>query len=444
MQWLNTLPPPLQHEVAALVSAVPQAAPTLDKLFEYASSTKKIPDPPRKKRQQPAAPPPLPPPLTPSDIIFHLANISCQSPFRKRLGFVFHLALGPQGPAPALLLVNHQLQPEFTLKNLRQDIVFCSLLPILGNSTVALKKDTVLLLVWLAHGDPIVCQLNFDAVKKQLVAEGKVPASAESELDSDSDNEADGIRPINEALVDFLVRQFHLCGIRLLNYLPFSTGSKNKLTLNKDSAVAISTSGTSANDVVMVQAYRGSKDGALVLLGGTQDQPGTIIFGFRKPILLFHTDSVKRISYSNITRLTFNVLVTVHNDARPDGEETLEFLMVDQAYFQVLDDFVKRQGINDDSFNEALREKQKADPNVKAEDAEDGEDEAPDSDDEDEDGTYQAGVESDSDRKENSDSEGDSGEEGESEGQSEDESEGDSEGEGESEGEGRSEDTSLN
>ncbi|EDK37552.2 hypothetical protein PGUG_01650 [Meyerozyma guilliermondii ATCC 6260] len=442
MQWLHTLPPPLQDEVAALISAVPQAAPTLDKLFEYASNSpqkQKIPDPPRKKRQQTSAPPQLPPPLTQADIIFHLSNISCQSPFRKRLGFAFHLALGPQGPVPALSLVNNQLQPEFSLMNLGQDIVFCSLLPILGNSTVSSKKDTVLLLVWLAHGDPIVCQLNFDAVKKQLVAEGKVPASAESELDSESEeDDAEGIRPINEALVDFLVRQFQLCGIRLLNYLPFSTGSKNKLTLNKDTALALSTNGTSVNDVVIVQAYRGSKDGALVLLGGTQDQPGTIIFGFRKPILLFRANSVKRISYSNITRLTFNVSVTVHNDTRPDGEETIEFSMLDQAYFQILDDFVKRQGINDDSFNEALREKQKADPNVKAEtDAEDAE--APDSDDEEEDGTYQAGVESDSDNEKKEED----GEENSEDEDSEDGEESEDSEDGELSEDGESDDLSL-
>lgn len=398
MQWLQNLPPPLRDEVSALVSAIPQTAPTIDKLYHFASNQPSKPkngESPRKKRPPPAKPPTLAAPLSAQDIIFLLSNVSFQLPFRKRLGFVFHLAVGPNGPSPALLLVNTSLQPEFSVLELAHNVSFCALLPILGNSTVASKKDTVLLLIWLKQGDPIVCQLNFDAVKKQLVAEGKVPASAESELESDlDDDDAQGIKPINEALVDFLVRQFQLCGIRLFNYLPFSTGLRNKLTLNKDTGLSISAAGTSVNDVVMVQAYKGSKDGALVLLGGAQDHPGTVIFGFRKPILLFDTGLVKRISYNNITRLTFNVLITVHNEAKPENEETLEFLMVDQAYFQVFDDFVKRQGINDDSFNESLREKLKTDekPEVPAEEG--------DSDDEEEDGTYQAGVESDSEKEE--------------------------------------------
>lgn len=112
--------------------------------------------------------------------------------------------------------------------------------------------------------------------------------------------------------------------------------------------------------------------------------------------------------------------------------------MVDQAYFQILDDFVKRQGINDDSFNEALREKQKADPNVKAEtDAEDAE--APDSDDEEEDGTYQAGVESDSDNEKKEED----GEENSEDEDSEDGEESEDSEDGELSEDGESDDLSL-
>lgn len=390
MLWLHSLPPQLQQEVVTLLGTAPQAAPTIEKIYLFASSQKqKATASPRKKRQT-APPAPLPPPLQATDIIFHLANVSCQSPIRKRLGFVFHLAMSPRGPAPALSLVNADMAPEYTWGDLVNDVKFSCLLPILGNSTVAHKKDTVLLMLWLTNADPIVCHLNLDAAKKLLVDAGKVPAGAESELGSDQDNAVDksGILPINEALVDFLQRQFQLVGITLANYLPFSTG-RNRLMLNTDTGVGIVSDPTSPHpDVVLVQAYKGSKDGSLVLLGGNDQNQAAVMFGFRKPILYFPLSHVKRISYANITRLTFNVLVTVANEAKPDGEETLEFLMVDQAHYDMLDSFVQRKGINNDLFNETLREKQqeKTEPEP-----------AGDSDDEDDDGTYQAGAESDSD-----------------------------------------------
>ena len=75
---------------------------------------------------------------------------------------------------------------------------------------------------------------------------------------------------------------------------------------------------------------RGSKDGALVLLGGTQDQAGTIIFGFRKLISIF------RIVRSSASLTAILLVSHATCWSRFTKTETIEFLMVDQAYFQFL------------------------------------------------------------------------------------------------------------
>lgn len=339
------------------------------------------------------------------ETIFELPQITFQSPIRKKMNLVFHLLVEANSqPKPVLSIVNpNTLIPEISLVHLHESIKLCVLLPILGNSTVSTKKNTGLLCFWLhdeavedpAKNDPIICQVNFDIIKRQLIKAGKIPPQIETQF-SESQELAEGIKPINEAIIDFLQRQFKLCGINLINYLPSSNPAKNKLHMNTDSGIAVSQSANDINDLVVVEAYKGSKEGALVLLCANKFNPSYLIFGFKKPVLLFSLSKIKHISYSNITRLTFNVLVTIENEMKGNKEETIEFSMIDQKYHQMLDNFVKLQNINDNSFDDELREK-KSNEAAAAEPAEnaEGAEQPADSDDEEEDGTYTGAVEED-------------------------------------------------
>lgn len=125
--------------------------------------------------------------------------------------------------------------------------------------------------------------------------------------------------------------------------------------------------------------------------------------------MIFELSQIKHISYVNITRLTFSLLITIQRESE-DKEENLEFGMIDQQYYSILDSFIKSQRINDNSFDDELREKVKKGDTIEPEDplhdeansngdksglgALMGEDVAA-SDDEDEDGTYHIGVEED-------------------------------------------------
>lgn len=97
-----------------------------------------------------------------------------------------------------------------------------------------------------------------------------------------------------------------------------------------------------------LQCHRGTKEGTLYFL------PDHIIFGFKKPILLFDASDIESITYSSITRLTFNAsLVT------KDGEK-YEFSMIDQTEYAKIDDYVKRKQMKDKSMSEELKAKSKS------------------------------------------------------------------------------------
>lgn len=56
--------------------------------------------------------------------------------------------------------------------------------------------------------------------------------------------------------------------------------------------------------------------------------------------------------------MTFSLNITLEDET---GEKTLEFLMIDQQYFAVIDDFIKHLQINDALFDSKLKEKQRVD-----------------------------------------------------------------------------------
>lgn len=164
-----------------------------------------------------------------------------------------------------------------------------------------------------------------------------------------------------------VIRQASMCGFKIED--PFAGG-----------------------DAFFVDAHKGSKEGVLYFL------PNNIIFGFKKPILFYESKDIKSITYSSITRITFNVTLLVR---KPDGEEErIEFSMIDQSEFSKIDLYVKAKEVEDNSMAEELKAKpvlksKSAQEDNTAEDHDevDAEPENNDSDDEEEDGTYQIGEE---------------------------------------------------
>lgn len=100
-----------------------------------------------------------------------------------------------------------------------------------------------------------------------------------------------------------------------------------------------------------VKAHRGSKDGYLFFL-----QAG-IVWAFRKPLAYFSFAAINSISYTSITKRTFNLSIHVASQSSPEGDE-IEFGMIDQEEYTGIDTYIKKNRLNDASMAEARRAKE--------------------------------------------------------------------------------------
>lgn len=366
MEWILELPQPLQTKLQVLISRNPGSEVIMSELHGHLVHGTNGGDHKRIKVEEPASAPTvelngspiidIDHAIDPQTVIFEIQLVSFQSPFRKKLNLTFHLIEKQQTPIPVLSIVNPITNvPELSLINLATSIKLCILLPILNNSTNFKKKMIVNICFWMnddLQSDPIICQINLDLIKKMLVKLGKLPANIDTQFPNhvEEANSLD-LNPIQETIIDYFTRQFKLCGINLINYLPGSTVFKNKYTLNTDHAIAVTRQDNST--LIICEAYKGSKEGCLLFLSQNDVNPAYMIFAFKKPILVFEVSQIETASYSNITRITFSLNLTLKNEPKP-----IEFSMIDQKFFSIVDEYMKSNDIPDESFAEELREKQ--------------------------------------------------------------------------------------
>ncbi|KAG5979366.1 hypothetical protein E4U55_005244 [Claviceps digitariae] len=102
---------------------------------------------------------------------------------------------------------------------------------------------------------------------------------------------------------------------------------------------------------VHVSGFRGSKDGYLFFL------ENGILWGFKKPLILIPLNRIAAISYTNILQITFNMVVEVFSSSDGEPNEEFEFGMLDQQDYGGIDDFVKRNGLQDRSMAEQRKAK---------------------------------------------------------------------------------------
>ncbi|KAG7662494.1 RTT106 [[Candida] subhashii] len=370
--WISTLPHNLQEQVRFSIQKDANNLDVFNNLFTYLTDSNN--DSNKRRKESPTianvnsenglivrSEEPIPE----ESIIFEIPQVSFQSPIRKKMNLTFHLLERDGNPYPLLSIVNPtNMVPEISLINLETSIKLCMILPILGNSTNPIKKGVASLCFWINEEycqdtniskDPIICQIQLDIIKKQMIKQGKLPADIESQFASPKNTLI--LNPIQERILDYFKRQFKLCGVNLINYLPCPTLFQTQFSLNHDCAVALidNKAPSSSPLIIMVECHKGAKDGVLLFLKQNQYNSPYLIFGFKKPIQVFELSKVLNASYTNITRNTFSIVVTVLNDR--NEERIIEFSMIDQAFFQIIDDFIKEHRISDDSFNTIHQEK---------------------------------------------------------------------------------------
>ncbi|KAI5813923.1 hypothetical protein BZA77DRAFT_267937 [Pyronema omphalodes] len=167
-----------------------------------------------------------------------------------------------------------------------------------------------------------------------------------------------------------------------------------------------------------VKAHRGSKEGYLFFLSRG------ILWAFKKPLVYFSFGNIDSVSYTSITKRTFNLSIKVQED-RGGGE--VEFSMIDQEDYPGIDGYIKARRLNDASMAE-MRKAKYFGVNGKGEEDEPGLGEL-------EKALYDAEDEEEEDYDPNAEDGSDDGE-GDSDDDSEEDSDEDGDGEMESDGEG--------
>ncbi|ODV96019.1 hypothetical protein PACTADRAFT_49439 [Pachysolen tannophilus NRRL Y-2460] len=239
-------------------------------------------------------------------IILQLPDLSVLSPLRKKLNFIFASKNSNNKQTPILALTRsiEDGAPEMVIDDLsKENIKFATLLPIPE------KKNVKYLIFFynknagnLFKNEPLLIQLNFENLNEQWL-----PILAQLKYND---------------LTSYLQRQCQICGFELND--PFNDKKSKSF---------------------YVEAYKGSKEGQLYFL------PNHIIFGFKKPILFFQSTDIESITYSSITRITFNVTLVLNND------EKFEFSMIDQKDFENIDQYVKTKEFRDKSMTDELKAK---------------------------------------------------------------------------------------
>ncbi|CCK70775.1 Rtt106p KNAG_0F01070 [Huiozyma naganishii CBS 8797] len=243
-----------------------------------------------------------------SDVIFQLNDVSVLSPLRKKLNFVLHLS--QRDRRPSLSLRRNDLV-EFYIEGLGGAIELAVFLPVPEKSNIVYLFIKYRSSEKSKYSEPILLALNKAAVLQQF---------------HDSALLEQSITDFNKC-VEYMRKQAILTGFRIAD--PFSNNTATDL------------------HSFHLECHRGTKEGTLYFL------PDLVIFGFKKPILLFNSKDIESITYSSITRLTFDMTLMTKEGGK------YEFSMIDQSEYGKIDEYVKRKQVEDKSMSEELKYKSK-------------------------------------------------------------------------------------
>ncbi|SCU94166.1 LADA_0G06964g1_1 [Lachancea dasiensis] len=296
--FLDNVPRELREKVLNITNANPSTLGIFEELYNYAKN-----NPENRKKSRSDI---LGSEVAEESIIFQLKDVSVLTPFRKKLNLVF--SISPTTGRPTLSL-SKDMAPQLTLTELGRSIKFATFLPF--------PEKTNVIYLFISYSGPgqdpsvrevLLLTLNKDATLLQLKNSGLL---------------ASGLDDFAHC-VEYIRKQAILVGFRISD--PFSAANAGPRPF-------------------YVEAHRGTKEGTLYFL------PDHVIFGFKKPILMFSSQEIESITYSSITRLTFNVTLTTK-----DGEK-FEFSMIDQNEYTLIDDYVKRKQVIDNSMSEENKAK---------------------------------------------------------------------------------------
>lgn len=316
-KMFSNLPNNLQSQVTAAI----QNDPSLETLFaQLMNFYENSPDTAHdvKKRKLNTGPVPAPshsaPTIVDESSALKFPGVSMQTPARKKLDLVLtttHLVLRKSDTSP----------PEYSI--LLADIESVFLVPIPE------KAKPQWALIVNPKKDEIDIKNRFEIIMVTVA----------------DDNLKTLVKPQNGELYNGTIQEI------LILYF-----QRRKISITSEATMP------SNQSLIHVSAYRGSKDGYLYFL------PDSVFFGFKKPLLVFRLLKIISISYSSITKSTFNLIIKyLENPLDSDGNANaygsssksfeIEFSMIDQGFFDQINKYVEFHGLDNESLAEERRAK---------------------------------------------------------------------------------------
>ncbi|SCU98341.1 LAMI_0F14202g1_1 [Lachancea mirantina] len=295
--FLDELPKSLKTEVSEICEKLPSAIGIFEQVFEYAKGSQVAQKRAKISESESA--------LNPNAAIFTLKDVSVLSPVRKKLDLV--ISTSPETTKPILLLLK-DTNMQLKISELSQNVKFASFLPVPEKPNSMYLYFHYIEDAGAGQADSLLINLNKDAVLKQFQNSG-ILAGPEQTF---------------EQCIEYMRKQAILVGFRISS--PFSSLASETVYFH-------------------VECHRGIKEGTLYFL------PNHLLFGFKKPILLFNSQDIESITYSSITRVTFNVTIT------SKVGEKYEFSMIDQNEFTKIDEYVKTKQVTDRSMSDEFKAK---------------------------------------------------------------------------------------
>lgn len=296
--FLNDLPDSLKAQILKVCDDVPEAYQIFEALYSYTTNHGN-----KRKHAKTQQEYSHIREIDENHRILELKDISMLSPMRKKLDMTFFLSLSTNKP---ILSFNKNNIPELIIQNLDTNILFATFLPFP-------EKDSLIYLfityasVSETSPDPILITMNKENILKQFRANRFI---------SDDCNEF-------IQCVEYIKKQAIITGFKISDFFSIVQESVP----------------------FYVGCHRGTKEGTLYFL------PGHILFGFKKPILCFESQDIESITYSSITRMTFNITLITNSNVK------YEFSMIDQGEFYRIDEYVKAKQMTDKSMTDEFKAK---------------------------------------------------------------------------------------
>ncbi|ODQ65614.1 Rtt106-domain-containing protein [Nadsonia fulvescens var. elongata DSM 6958] len=268
-----------------------------------------------------------------SNLVLSLCDVSFAAPLRKKLNIFFY--------TDSLIISRSKLVSESAVgdnlvleMNYSHDITSVSCLPV---PEKAVSQYNVLIFGKDSPNEPIAQFTLPELYNEKLVSEDKFLKDQKITILQSEDNGLSQVK-FNDIIIT-VFQSLASIDVDIPHKEVFASAVKGGLNKNIMN--------------YSVGAHRGSKEGHLYFLSDK------IIYGFKKPVLLLGLSEIDSVSFSSVTRMTFNLVIKLDPElaSKLNTSETLEFAMIDQDEYAGIEQYIITNGLDNNSMSQERKAK---------------------------------------------------------------------------------------